>query len=180
MFREEMSYGSALGIAADQLTRHGKLVPDEMVCQVVEAWLGAHNGKFIFDGFPRSLGQANALEAMLAKRKTPLEVALFLKTDFETISSRVKSRLVCSKCHATLSAGLNVPNVKTPCPNCGGQVVRRSDDNPETLSQRMQEYQEKTEPLIEHYLQKGLLRTVDSVRSPELVFAAIAEILEEK
>ena len=178
MFREEMAAGTELGIAADQLTRLGKLVPDEMVCRVVAAWLKAHDGEFIFDGFPRSLGQADGLASMLEERKTPLDVALFLEADFETIAGRIERRLVCANCRTNLSLGLHVATAEAVCPKCGGRLVRRVDDNLETLQLRMQEYNEKTEPVVAHYREIGLLRAVDSTRTPDLVFASIADILE--
>ena len=178
MLRLEKASGTELGLAADQLTRNGSLVPDEMVCRVVEAWLKTHDGEFIFDGFPRSLGQATALTGMLSQRKTPLDVALFLDVDFETISSRVAGRVVCSKCHGNLSIGLHVKSVETACPRCGGKLVKRADDNPETLQLRLQEYKDKTEPLIGRYRELGLLKAVDSSRSPAEVFRSIAIILE--
>ena len=180
MFREEMAAGTELGIAADQLTRLGKLVPDEMVCRVVAAWLKARDGEFIFDGFPRSLGQADGLASMLQERKTPLEVALFLEADLETIAGRIASRLVCMNCRTNLSLGLHVPSADTVCPKCGGRLVRRGDDNLETLQLRMREYQDKTEPVIAHYQKMGLLKAVDSTRSPDLVFASITDILEDR
>ena len=180
MFREEKTAGTELGVAAHELTREGKLVPDEMVCRVVQAWLRTHDGEFIFDGFPRGLGQASALEKMLAARGTPLDVALFLEADFTTIASRVQSRLVCSNCRTNRSLGLHIANADDPCPKCGGKLVRRPDDNLETLQLRMQEYAEKTEPLVSHYRQLGLLRAVDSTRTPDLVFASVASILEAR
>ena len=178
MFREEQATGTELGIAAEKLTRHGKLVPDEMVCRVVNAWLKAHGGEFIFDGFPRSLGQAGALEEMLAARNTPLDVALLLEADFDTIASRVQSRLVCTTCRTNLSLGLHVASVDAFCPKCDGKLIRRGDDNLETLHLRMKEYAEKTEPLVSHYSDLGLLRAVDSTLTPDLVFASVAAILE--
>ena len=178
MLRLEKASGTELGMAADELTRNGSLLPDEMVCRVVEAWLKTHDGEFIFDGFPRSMGQATALAAMLARRETPLEAALFLDVDFKTISSRVEGRVVCSSCHANLSVGLHIKNDQVACPRCGGKLVKRADDNPATLQLRMQEYRTKTEPLISHYRELGLLQTVDSTRSPEEVFRSIAVILE--
>jgi adenylate kinase len=178
MFREEMAAGTELGRDADRLTRHGKLVPDEMVCKVVAGWLAAHNGEFVFDGFPRSLGQADALESMLGKRGTPLDAAIFLEADFETISSRVMSRVVCTNCRTNLSLGLHVADAETACPRCGGKTVRRSDDNIETLQLRMREYGEKTKPLVDHYRERGFLHVVDSTLTPDLVFASISSILE--
>lgn len=178
MFREEMAAGTELGIAADKLTRFGKLVPDDMVCRVVAAWLKAHGGEFIFDGFPRSMGQADGLASMLEERKTLLDVALFLEADFETIAGRIASRIVCTKCRTNLSLGLHVALAEAPCPKCGGRLARRSDDNIETLQLRMREYEEKTEPVVAHYRMLGLLKAVDSTRAPDLVFASIADILE--
>ncbi len=180
MFRAEMAAGTKLGIAADQLTRHGKLVPDDLVCSVVAGWLATHDGEFVFDGFPRSLGQASVLASMLTERKTPLDVALFLKADFATIANRVESRVVCSKCHANFSLGLHVTNVKSDCPKCGGKLVRRTDDNIETLQLRMREYREKTEPVVAYYGGLGLLKTVDSTRTQEVVFKSIADVLEDR
>lgn len=180
MFRLEKAAGSELGLAADQLTRNGNLVPDEMVCRVVEAWLMTCDGEFVFDGFPRSLGQAKALAAMLDQRKTPLQVALFLDVDFGTISSRVGGRVVCSQCHANLGVGLHIKNEQAACPRCGGRLVKRADDNPETLQLRLREYKTKTEPLVAHYRALGLLKAVDSTCSPADVFQSITKILESR
>ena len=178
MFREERAAGTELGIAAEQLTRHGKLVPDELVCSVVAAWLKTHDGSFLLDGFPRSLGQAGALAAMLEKRGTPLDVAILLEADFKTISKRVESRVVCTQCGANFSRGWHVADETSGCPKCSGKLSRRSDDNSETLQLRMQEYRDKTEPLVAHYRHLGLLKAVDSTRAPDLVFASIVNILE--
>ncbi len=178
MFREERAAGTELGIAAERLTQQGRLVPDELVCSVVAAWLKTHDGSFLFDGFPRSLGQAAALAAMLGKRGTPLDVAIFLEADFKTISGRVENRVVCTRCGSNFSRGLHVADDNSACPKCGSKLSRRSDDNSETLQLRMQEYRDKTEPLVAHYRQLGLLKAVDSTRVPDLVFASIADILE--
>ncbi len=180
MLREENARGTALGIAADELTRNGKLVPDAIVCEVVRAWLSVHDGEFIFDGFPRSLGQADVLEGMLGARNSPLEVALYLKVDLETIKRRVGSRLVCSVCHTSFSAGLHIADALAPCPKCGGRLVRRHDDNEETLRSRLAEYREKTEPLVGYFSKRGLLRAIDSTGTPDLVFASVVSTLEGK
>lgn len=180
MFREEKSAGTELGFAAHELTRHGRLVPDEMVCRVVEVWLRVHDGEFVFDGFPRSLGQADVLERTLSERNTPLDVALLMEADFETIARRVESRVVCSICSSNLSLGLHVATLDAPCPKCGGNLFRRGDDSLETLRLRMQEYAQKTEPLVSHYGRKGLLHTVDATRTPDLVFGSISSILESQ
>jgi adenylate kinase len=178
MLREEKCAGSALGVEAEKLTSQGRLVPDEMVCSVVRSWLAKHDGEFVFDGFPRSRGQADALDEMLAARNTPLDVVLSLDAGFDTIASRVQNRLVCSVCRTNVSIGLHVAGVAASCPECGGALIRRGDDNLETLQIRMREYAEKTEPLISHYAEHGLLRSIDATRVPAEVFSSIAAILE--
>lgn len=179
MFREQKRLGTDLGLEADRITRHGCLVPDEMVNRVVEAWLEQHDHGFIFDGFPRSLGQAGALEEMLTRRGTALEVAISLETTLETLQARVANRLVCLDCGHIVAAGLQVSTHETPCPECGGKLGRRADDTPEVLTRRMEEYREKSEPLLGYYAERGLLHRVESSGRPETVFAAISAILED-
>jgi adenylate kinase len=133
MLREEKRRGTALGIEAERLTASGRLVPDDVICDVVRRWLEAHDGAFVFDGFPRSRGQADALEEMLAARGTSLEVVLSLDADYETIANRVQNRVVCGSCRTNLSTGLHVTSVESRCPKCGGPLTRRGDDNLETL-----------------------------------------------
>jgi adenylate kinase len=178
MLREEMANGTKLGIEADQLTSRGQLVPDATVNQLVGSWLEKRDSQFVFDGYPRSRGQADALETMLAKRRTPLEVVLSFEANLETLQGRVRNRVVCAKCRSNFSIGLHVADEETPCPRCGAQLVRRADDTPETLALRMKEYAVKTEPLIAYYTGRGLLRGVDATRTPDRVFASVVEIME--
>jgi adenylate kinase len=178
MFREQKRLGTELGLEADRLTSRGSLVPDELVVRLVEAWLEVHDGGFIFDGFPRSLGQADALEELLTRRGTPLDAAISLETTLETLQARVASRLVCLSCGHIVAAGLQVSTSDVPCPECGGKLGRRSDDTPEVLTRRMEEYREKSEPLLDYYEKRNLLHRVESSGRPEAVFASICAILE--
>ena len=113
---------------------------------------------------------------LLDARKTPLDLVLLLEATLETLRGRVLNRLVCLKCGEIVSLGLHVPNVSAPCPKCGGQLGKRSDDTAETLTRRMREYKEKTEPLLGFYEEQCLLCRVDSADTPERVFASIARI----
>jgi adenylate kinase len=178
MLRDEKTAGTPLGVEADRMTSRGQLVPDATVNQLVGRWLGKQDSQFVFDGYPRSLGQGDALEEMLAKRGTPLEIVLSFEADVVTLRRRVESRVVCSGCRRNLSIGLHVAAEETPCPHCGARLTRRGDDTPETLSLRLQEYAAKTEPLIGYYAERGLLRGVDATQTPERVFATVVEILE--
>ena len=178
ILREEKKAGTALGLEADKLTSQGKLVPDVIVNELVKRWLAKHDSAFVFDGYPRSLGQAEGLSDILAARGTPLDVVLSLEADTATIRDRVSHRMMCSQCGAIVRVGLHIASADAACPTCGGELAKRRDDTPETLELRMREYGEKTEPLISYYANLGLLRAVDATRTPELVFQSIETILE--
>ena len=153
-------------------------MPDDLVVRVVKSWLSHHQDEFVFDGFPRSGGQADALEAMLAPAVTIWKSSSRSRSA-KTLTARVAGRLVCADCGAIVGVGLHVAGPAEPCPRCGGALVRRADDNPETLATRLREYHEKTEPLLGYYEKRGLLRRIDSSRTPEEVFASVRTALEE-
>lgn len=178
MLRDEKAAGTPLGMEADRVTSRGQLVSDDIANQLVKRWLEKHDSQFVFDGYPRSLGQADGMEAMLAERQTPLDVVLSFEADSATLQRRVQSRVVCLGCRRNFSLGLHVGDLETPCPHCGARLTRRTDDTLETLARRMREYAEKTEPLIGYFAKRGLLRRVDATQTPERVFSAVAEILE--
>ena len=179
MLREQKKAGTPLGIEADKMTSRGLLLPDDLIVGLVKSWLEEHDGAFTFDGFPRTIGQAVTLETLLAERGTPLDIAFSLDVNFATSLNRISRRMVCDVCGAVASVGLHITNANSPCPDCGGKLHRRSDDNEETLRQRMEEYREKSEPLISHYAERGILEHVNADRTPEEVFAGITAILEK-
>ena len=178
MLREEMRAGTPLGREADELTRDGSMVPDAMVIQLVSNWLTPHAQSFIFDGFPRTIAQAIALEKILSDLHSGLDAVFFFDVAMETIVERVMHRLTCSQCGRTFAPGLHLGADLTACPKCGGALIRRSDDTPEALERRIKEYHEKTEPLVEYYQNKGLLWRLKSTDLPEGVFTEITSILE--
>jgi len=178
MLREEMRLGTPLGIEADRITRDGSMVPDAMVIELVAKWLAAHTEGFVFDGFPRTIAQADALEQMLAQLHAPLDAVLFFDITAETIFERVMNRLTCTQCGRSFAVGLHLETAQACCPECGGTLGRRSDDTPEALEHRIAQYREKTEPLVEYYQRRGLLWTLQSADGPEGVFAEIASLLE--
>ena len=178
MLREEMRLGTSLGIEADRLTRDGSMVPDAMVLQIVGNWLAAHSNGFVFDGFPRTIGQADALEHLLAGLHAPLDVVLFFDITAETAYERVMNRLTCTQCGRSFAIGLHLESTQARCPECGGILGRRSDDTPEALEHRMTQYREKTEPLVDYYQRRGLLWTLKSADGPAGVFDEISSIVE--
>lgn len=178
ILRKERQAGTELGLEAERLTSQGRLLPDEVIVGVVAAWLRECDDQFVFDGFPRTIGQADALGKLLEARGTPLDVVISLEADLATLQSRVSHRLVCQRCGEIVSIGLHVSSENDSCPKCGGALGKRSDDSLETLAARMTEYHEKTEPLIAYYQSRGLLTPVDSTRVPDEVFSSIVRILE--
>jgi adenylate kinase len=178
MLREEKRSGTKLGVEADKLTSQGKLVPNEMVNQLVAHWLQRHQDAFVFDGYPRSKGQADALDQMLSACGVALDVVLSLEIDVPAIQDRVARRVMCSSCAQIFSIGLHVESGDRKCPACGGVLIKRKDDTAETLAARMEEFAAKTEPLISRYRERGILRSVDAGRRPEVVFESISKILE--
>lgn len=177
MLREEKRLHTPLGLEAEKLTSQGRLLPDETIVALVRGWLAQHDSQFIFDGFPRSLGQADALETMLSQRGTLLDVVLALEAPQPVLERRVAGRMVCLQCGQIVAAGWHVEGPGSPCPRCGGPLGRRGDDTAETLHTRLEEYREKTEPLLGYYSRRGLLQRVDGDASPDEVFKSIAEIV---
>ncbi len=178
MLREEARSGSELGRIAARHTDRGELVPDALILELVQEWLETHNGAFVFDGFPRTLGQGEALEQLLEARGTPLEVVFFFDTPLEVIRDRVLNRVTCGNCGHIFRVGLQVSLVSDPCPDCQGPLIRRDDDTEAVLAGRLAEYREKTEPLIAFYRERGLLVQIKAEESPENVFAQVRSALE--
>lgn len=179
MLREEKMAGTELGLAADRLTSQGRLLSDDTINSVVKAWVSRQQGDgFVFDGYPRTLGQGDALDQLLASCSMPLEVVFLLEVETATLRSRVEHRMICLTCGATVSTGLHVSPDETKCPKCSGQLGRRGDDTLETLQARLIEYNEKTAPLIGRYEQSGLLVRIPAEETPEQVFAHICEKLD--
>ena len=177
MLREEARLGSKLGQEAEELTRAGKLLPDATIVALVQRWLESHDSRFVFDGFPRTIGQAEALEELLRERKAPLDAVVVLDADAAVLEERVLNRLVCSSCGHISNVGLQSSRRPMQCPNCGQTLVRRADDTRETFLRRMHEHQVKTAPVIEFYNTRGLIRLVDANQRIDAVSESVAQIL---
>jgi len=180
MLREEKRAGSSLGLEADRLTREGRLVSDEVINSVVRSWMDRQSGDgFVFDGYPRTLGQAAALDEMLSFRGTPLEAALLFDADVPTLRSRVEKRLTCLTCGSTTS-GDPTDAGAGKCPRCAGELVRRADDTAATFDVRLREYLDKTAPVGGYYRKRHLLHPVNAARPQPDVFAEVCQILNCK
>lgn len=178
VLRREKEAGTVLGLEAATYFDHGRLVPDRIAVASIAGWLEENKDAFVFDGFPRTVGQAEALDDVLSRHQAPLMVAIWLEVDAETIRDRVGLRVICADCGQTFRIGWQVQNRQDACPLCAGRLETRHDDDAETLVQRMAQYREHTEPLIAYYEGRGLLRRVHAGRSPEEVSREIETIFE--
>jgi adenylate kinase len=179
ILRREAKLDTLVGREADRIISKGALAPDELVLGLVGQWLDQHREAFLFDGFPRTLPQAIAFEQMLQARGTPLNLAIFLEASEATIAFRMAHRLTCSQCGKVVSIGRHVQSASERCPNCGGKLEVRSDDNHAALALRLEEFQKKSLPLIDFYSERGLLAKVDANQETDRVFEQISRVIQQ-
>ena len=179
MFREAVRKGGPIGSSAKQFIDSGQLVPDEITIEIVRLWLDEHAGGrgFIFDGFPRTLPQAQAFDRLLAERTMPITMAILLEVSEDEIVERILGRLSCEKCGALYHVTRMRPQREGVCDKCGGKLVRRADDTESTIRERMRVYQEQTLGVIEYYEKSGVLKRVDGSGLKDKAFAAIVELV---
>jgi adenylate kinase len=180
MLREAVAKGTPVGLKAKAVMEAGELVNDAIVSALIGERLdtaAAHGA--IFDGFPRTGHQAEALEILLGERGRKLDHVIELVVDEEALVDRITGRFTCARCGAPYHDSFHVPTVDGVCDACGGtEFKRRPDDNEQTVRTRMAEYRAKTAPILPIYRQKGLVRQVDGMASVEQVAAAIDAILD--
>jgi len=181
MLRAAVAAGSEIGIKAKAIMEGGGLVPDEIVIGIVAERIEQPDCRsgVIFDGFPRTLAQASALDAVLKKKKTRLDAVIELKVNDKILVERISGRFSCATCKASYHDLYKRPKVKGVCDVCQGtEFERRPDDSEETVRERLLVYYRETSPLIGYYYCKGNLQTVDGMAPIDEVAAAIAGILD--
>ena len=163
MLRAAVKEGTELGQKAHEFMKNGELVPDPMVIEMVHNRIQRPDASkgFILDGFPRTVTQAQSLDQMLHKMNIELSAVVKIEISKETIISRLSGRRVCTNCGATYNVLTMKPQKEGICDKCGHELIQRPDDQPETILNRLAIYQKDTEPLIEFYKKKGLLRPVE-------------------
>jgi adenylate kinase len=181
MLKEAIAKGTDLGRQVEGIMARGELVTDDIVIGLIEAKMhdGAKGG-FIFDGFPRTLKQADALGALLARTGQGLDAVIEMQVDDAALVARVTGRYTCGNCGAVYHDVTHPTKVAGTCDACGStNLKRRADDNAETLKTRLMEYYKKTSPLIGYYYAKGQLSAVDGLAEVEAVADAIASVLDK-
>ncbi|WP_086999346.1 adenylate kinase [Rhizobium sullae] len=182
MLRAAVHAGTEVGKRADALMKAGKLVPDEVVNAIVSERIDQPDCAkgFILDGFPRTLVQADATEAMLRAKGLDLSVVIELKVDDDELIRRVAGRYSCAQCGSVYHDNDKAPASEGVCDKCGStHFKRRPDDNPETMTARLQVYYKETSPLIGYYHAKGKLKSVDGMADMDHVTREIEAILSK-
>ena len=181
IFRANIKNGTELGAKAKQYMDKGELVPDELVVDLVIDRFkepDCANG-YVLDGFPRTIPQAEALDKALTAIGETVDYAINVEVPDENIIKRMGGRRACVGCGATYHIVYSPTKVEGKCDTCGADLIIRDDDKPETVKNRLSVYHEQTQPLIDYYTKKGIIKEVDGTVDMNDVFKAITDILGE-
>lgn len=179
IFRANIKNGTELGKKAKEYMDKGLLVPDELTVQLLLDRVANEDCKngYVLDGFPRTIPQADVLDSELTKLGDKVDYAVNVDVPDENIVHRMSGRRACLKCGATYHIEHIPPKTEGICDKCGSELVLRDDDKPETVQNRLAVYHEQTQPLIEYYDKKNILKTVDGTKDMQEVFSDIVNIL---
>lgn len=178
-FRLAMKQGTPIGIKAKEYIDKGELVPDDVTIGIVEERLQQPDCKkgFLLDGFPRTLAQAEALDQILGRLNTKLDDVINLKVDSDNLLARITGRRVCKTCGTSYHIVFNPPKVEGICDKDGGELYQRPDDNEDSVRTRLDEYSNKTAPLLTFYENQNLLRHIDGEQDIDVVSQNIVSLL---
>jgi adenylate kinase len=179
ILRDAVSNGSELGREAKGYMERGELVPDDLICRVIAARLdsGDADDGFLLDGFPRTIGQAEMLEEALEARDRSLNAALLIEAPDDEVLRRLSGRRTCVKAGHVYHLEFDPPKNEGVCDQDGSRLVQRDDDKPETIRKRLATYHDQTEPLIDWYEERSLLRRFDGLLPPDEVHSRIRATL---
>jgi adenylate kinase len=181
MLRARKNAGDALGRELQAIMAAGNLVPDALMVRMIAERIEEPDAKqgFILDGFPRTVPQAEALDAMLAEKHLVLNAVIELKVDEPALVARIAGRFSCAKCGASYHDDYQMPTKPGHCDKCGStEFARREDDKPEAVRNRLEVYRRQTAPILPYYRDKGVLKTVDGMAPIDTVTAEIEALLK--
>ena len=181
IFRANIKNQTELGMKAKAFMDQGALVPDELTLELIMDRFTNDDCKngYVLDGFPRTIPQAEALTKALADKQDAVDYAINVDVPDEAIVTRMSGRRACLACGGTYHVVFNPTKVEGVCDACGGELVLRADDKPETVQKRLDVYHEQTQPLIDYYQNQNILKEVDGTLQLDEVFQAIIAILED-
>ena len=178
LLRGAIAEKTEIGLMAQGFMDQGKLVPDEVMVKLVESFIDKNKGKsVIFDGFPRTVAQAESLEQMLKKSANQIDKVIFFSIDSELLVSRLTGRRTCAKCGEIYHIETKPSSKGEVCEKCGGELRQRPDDKKEVIGKRLAQFEKNTGPTINFYRGKNMLEKVDCAKDPEIVLEEIEEIL---
>lgn len=180
IFRENIKNNTELGQKAKSYMDAGQLVPDELTCDLVVDRIAKADcaDGFILDGFPRNIAQAKVLDETLDNHNTSIDYALNIYVPDDAIIERMSGRRMCKDCNTTYHIVTIPPAKEGICDKCGGELILREDDKPETVKKRLSVYHEHTKPLEDYFENKGVLKTIDGTMTMDEVFSEIQKFLD--
>jgi adenylate kinase len=179
MLRGNVKEGTELGTKAKEYMDKGELVPDELIVAMAAERLGEPDAQdgFILDGFPRTIEQAEALDNQLSELKRHVTAAILIEVPDDEVIRRLSGRRVCVKAGHNYHVEFDPPKREGVCDQDGSRLIQRDDDKPEVIRNRLEVYHKQTEPLVDYYDQKGLMRRIDGTRSPDEVHDHIRAVI---
>lgn len=178
VFRDQIARKTPVGLEVEEFVISGRLVPDKVVLDVVNAFLAEHAGKSIlYDGFPRTIPQAEGLDEVLVEQGLSIDVAVLVDLADDEVVKRLTARRQCRKCKKIFNLSFSPPKVEGVCDECGGELYQRKDDSEAVIRDRLAVYHQQTAPVIGYYEQQGKLRRVAGELGRDRVYAAVSAML---
>lgn len=181
IFRSEIGNQTELGMMAKSYMDKGLLVPDEVTNQMVKSYLENLEDKkngFLLDGYPRTIDQAKAFDALSEGSDLAIDTVIAMELDFSVLSGRITGRRLCRNCGEIYHLVTKPPKQEGVCDNCGGELYQRKDDTEESLKVRLDEYSRQTEPVLDFYEKKGLVKHINADQPIEKVWQDVQAALE--
>lgn len=180
MLRDNLKRKTPLGLQAEDIMKEGKLVPDEIIGEMLKTFISENKSKskgFLFDGFPRTLPQARQLESILEEENITGYKVISLEVSEKAVVERISGRRLCKNCGKMYHVKYMPPKVQNVCDECGGELYQRSDDNEQIILERLKVYAEKTKPLLDYFKEKRFLFEIKGEGSVESIFASIEKVI---
>ena len=178
VFRDHIARKTPVGLDVEEYVTSGRLVPDEVVLRVVNAFMAEHAGKpTLFDGFPRTIPQAEGLDKVLAEQKSAVDMAVLVDLPDDEVVKRLTARRQCRKCSKIFNLTFKPPKLAGVCDDCGGELYQRKDDSETVIRDRLSTYHKQTEPVLLYYSEQGKLERVAGELGRDRVYEEITRLI---
>jgi len=178
ILRNAVKEGTDLGLEAKRYMEAGDLVPDDLILGIIKERVQDDGKSFLFDGFPRTIPQAEGLDNMLNEIGSGVDLVLDLEVSDNEVINRLSGRFFCPQCQATYNYPNNLPKKEGICDKCGAGLEKRKDDTEEVVKNRLKVYKDQTQPLQDYYRKKSILKAVNGERPIETIFSDLAGIVD--